>query len=361
MQLQHVMAIIVGSRIPETEMAAPRGVRTLSQAAPSMRAVVAGLDLKPLVVAIPQPTPGHGSQLLKVMCAGVNRADLLQLQGKYPPPKGASPVLGLEVSGVLTDGRPACALLPAGAFAEHALVPDYALMTLSDARSRELGPVGLAAIPEAFITAHHILFELGKFGPGQSVLVHAGASGVGTALIQLAKQVPGTVVVASAGTPEKLAMCRQLGADAIVNYREDPRAVTEQVLEATGGEGVDLVLDCVGADAFRQNVKAIRVDGRWVLYGLLSGAKSPNLNLAGLLTKRVSLLSTTLRGRSPDFKAGMISEFVGRHAEDFEEGRLRPVVSKVFDGLEAAGDALEYMRENKNVGKVIIRVVPGEF
>lgn len=318
----------------------------------SMRAVIAR-DAVPTIVTVERPIPEHQQRLIKVAAAGLNRADILQVQGKYPPPPGASEILGLEVSGYLEDGSLVCALLSSGAFAEYVAVPGSAILRLP-LPANNMSPISLAAIPEGFLAAHHLLFQVGAFEERQSVLVHAAASGVGTSLIQLAALVPGARVIASAGSAEKLDVCKQLGAHHLINYKEE--SISDKSLQYTSGVGVDLVLDCVGASMFKENVKSIRADGRWVLYGLLSGAKHPDLNLAALLGKRVQLLSTTLRGRSTKYKADLISDFTSRHASHFASGALRPVVHKVFRGLDSVGSAMEYMSTNTNIGKIVVDI-----
>lgn len=317
---------------------------------PTMRAVVADGSGGAKLVVRPTPTPLEHELLLRVEAASVNRADLMQLSGNYPPPPDATDILGLEAVGLLPDGTRVAALLVAGGLAEYVIVPRNSIFKLPT----QLPPVMQAAIPEAFVAAYHVLFECGAFAPGQTVLVHAAASGVGTALIQLARTVPDAVVVATAGSSDKLAMCTSLGAHHVVNYRE--ASFADMSMVATAGRGVDLVLDCVGVSHFNENIRALRPEGRWVLYGLLSGARSPQLGLAGLLKKRLTIIATTLRGRDPTQRAAIVNGFASRFAHEFGPGRkLKPIIDRQFDGIETVPEALRYLQSNKTIGTLVVR------
>lgn len=320
-----------------------------------MQAVIADGSGRVRVVTRPRPVPKRGEVLVRVAAAAVNRADLLQAQGKYPPPAGASDVLGLEVAGYLQDDTPVCALLTHGAFAEYAAVPQSAILPFPADVAAAMPLTHLAAIPEAFLAAHHILFQIGNFAPGETVLVHAAASGVGTSVIQLAATVPGSKIIASASTIEKLKFCRTLGAHALVNYTQE--SLVDAAHKLTNGHGVDLVLDCVGASMFKENVRALRTDGRWVMYGLLSGAKSPELGLAGIVSKRLALTGTTLRSRDSEYRAALIKTFVSRFGKEFTaDGSLHVVVDKIYPGLSSVQTALDYMKSNASIGKLVIDV-----
>lgn len=324
--------------------AAHRATRHLG----TMRALVVE-DNQAVVRTVPLPTPKKGHRIMRVHSAGLNRADILQTAGKYAPPKGASSILGLEASGYLEDGTLACGLVSGGALAEHVLIPQGNLLYIPS-----LSPVEQAAIPEAFLFAHHLLFQLGNFTDGQTCIIHAAGSGIGTALIQLASLVPSACIIATSRTPSKLSAAKKLGATVTVNTTEGP--TSDAVHLATGGEGAHLILDCIGAAAFRDNARAIRKDGKWLLYGLLSGAKRSDVNLVYLLQKRINLIATTLRARDDAFKARLASEFTQLYASRFASGELRAVVAKQFDGLERAAEAMRFMENNENFGKIIVNI-----
>jgi putative PIG3 family NAD(P)H quinone oxidoreductase len=322
----------------------------------------------------PTPTPADGELLVRVRAAGVNHADLLQREGRYPPPPGASPILGLEVAGVVEVGGPRTAttragdrvfgLLPGGGYAEYAVLPAAMAMPVPDGLSFEEA----AAVPEVFLTGYQCLVWLGGLQPDaadrsagpaaddedewrpRDVLVHAGASGVGTAAIQLVRDA-GARAIVTAGSERKLEACRHLGAAFAFNYREGPFG--PKVREATGGRGVDLVLDLVGAPYWEQNVACLAVDGRLVLVATMGGARVEGLDLAGLMRKRAWVIGTTLRVRSSGYKVRLTRAFASYGLPRFADGRLRPVVDRVFDWSEAAA-AHRYMEENRNVGKIVL-------
>lgn len=345
----------------------PRFLSTIN--ANYMRGVVAAPEDGRVVIRddipVPKERPGHTR--MRVLAAGLNRADLLQAAGKYSPPPGVTPVLGLECAGILPNGNYACGLVSGGAFAEECLVPTRSILEMptlnsNDNNSNDTLATGLAAIPEAFLVAYHLLFQLGNLGnlaPNSALVLNAAGSGIGTAVVQLAKAiVPDVKVIASARSPAKQKFVSSvLGADVVVDPTLSATELSTAVLEHTNGRGADVLLDCVGADTFRENARSIRVDGKWILYGLLSGAKSKDINLASLLVRRIQLITTTLRSRDDEFKARLVREFQNAGCIDmFREGKLNPIVSKVFDGLEETQDALEYMKANENVGKIVIRV-----
>nr|WP_124728619.1 NAD(P)H-quinone oxidoreductase [Staphylospora marina] len=307
---------------------------------------------------VPRPTCGPDEILIRVEAAGINRADLLQREGKYPPPPGASPVLGLEVAGVVESlganvtkwrvGDRVMALLSGGGYARYAAVHQDLVMPVPDGMS----PEQAAAIPEAFLTAWQCLFWIGRLSRGETVLIHAGASGVGSAAIQLANKA-GAVPVVTAGSDEKLEFCRKLGAKAAVNRRED--AWEERVLEATGGRGVDVVLDFVGAPYVEKHLKLLGSDGRWVLISLLGGSRPERFPLAPLLAKRIQLTATTLRARSLDYRSRLVADFIDGALPGFKAGELRPVIDSVFP-WEDVRDAHLRMEANLNMGKIVLSV-----
>lgn len=305
------------------------------------------------VAKVPIPSPKLHERLIKVTAIGVNRADLLQIAGKYPPPVGTTDILGLEVAGRLEDGQEVCALLTGGAFAEYAVVPEATILKFPEEISRQLSSGQLAAIPEAFLAAFHVMFQIGKLTDNETVLINAAGSGVGTSAIQLASTLDNVTIIACAGSKEKLDVCKSLGAHCAVNYKEE--SISEVVAEYTEGRGVDLVIDCVGAAQFKPIERSLRMDGRWIIYGLLSGARSPDINLAGILSKRLTLSGTTMRGRSPDYRGSMVKSFLTKYGNKFgESGILRPIIHKEFNGLDSVAEAFEVVQENKNIGKVVV-------
>jgi putative PIG3 family NAD(P)H quinone oxidoreductase len=307
---------------------------------------------------VPRPAPGPDEILVKVAATALNRADILQRQGKYPPPPGASPLLGLEVAGIVSAAGPnvkgwragqrVYALLPGGGYAEFATVDGRVAMPVPSS----LSLIHAAAVPEAFLTAFQALFRLGRLKPGRQVLIHAGASGVGTAAIQMAKGL-GAVVHVTAGSPAKLAFCMQLGATTAIHYREESFA--DKVLSSTSGKGVDLIIDFVGAPYWEQNIRSLAMDGRIVLLATMGGDRIPDFSLRDLFRKRGSLITSTLRSRSLDYKIRLCREFHEFAEPLFIVGRLHPVVDRIFDWTEVS-NAHRYMEENRNMGKIVLRV-----
>ena len=296
---------------------------------------------------------------IEVVCAGVNRADVLQARGLYPPPPGESSVLGLEVSGIVRGvgsgverfvvGQRVAALLAGGGYAEMVHVPACQVIPLPVQWSFEVG----AAFPEAFAAAYMALGIEGGLHAGDVVLVTGGASGVGCAAIQLAKLVGGRVI-ASAGTAAKGDLCRRLGADVFINYREE--AVGERVREVTGGRGVDLLLDVVGGERFEEHLGLLAPRGRLVVIGFLGGRRG-SLDLSRLLVQRLRVIGTNLRSRSSEEKGTLLRGVWTMVEEKVEDGVLTPEVDTVFP-IERAQEAHEMMAENKNQGKLIIQIRP---
>ena len=294
--------------------------------------------------------------LVEVRATAVNRADLSQARGHYPPPPGASDILGLEMAGVIRDvgvdvegwraGDRVCALLPGGGYAERAAVPAGMLIRLPDDWSFTQG----AAVPEVWYTAYINLFDEGQLKAGETALIHAGASGVGTAAIQLALDAGGRAI-ATAGSDEKTAFCRQLGALAI-NYKSQD--FLAEVKAATNGQGVDVILDPVGGSYLPRNVAALRRFGRLVNIGLLGGAKG-ELDMGQLLGKRLRIVGSTLRARPVEEKIAITRRFAAEIWPKLLDGRLRPVIDTIFP-IEEAQAAHEYVRANRNIGKVILAI-----
>ncbi|TNJ65972.1 NAD(P)H-quinone oxidoreductase [Paenibacillus hemerocallicola] len=306
----------------------------------------------------PEPVPGDDELLVSVRATALNRADLLQRRGLYPPPPGASDIIGLEMAGVVErvgsqvqgwkTGDRVCALLPGGGYAHKSVIPSGMAMAVPEHFSFEEA----AAIPEVFLTAYLNLFVLCGLKAGEHVLIHAAASGVGTAAIQLAREA-GAVPIATAGSGKKLEVCKSLGANYLINYNEEDFAA--KVLEYTSGRGAQVILDPIGASYWEQNFRCIGPDGRWVLIGGLGGSKVEQLDITSFMAKRIKLIFSTLRSRSYADKIALTEQFVRFTADRFASGKLVPVLDKVFDWTEAMA-AHEYMENNRNIGKIVLTV-----
>jgi len=304
-----------------------------------------------------KPKPGPREVLVRVAATALNRADLLQREGKYPPPKGASDVLGLEVAGTVEaagaevrrwkPGDRVFGLLAGGGYAEYAVMHEDMAMAVPNGLSFEEA----ASLPEAFLTAYQALYWLGDLLPGERVLIHAGASGVGTAATQLVRAAGAhPYVTASAAKHER---CRSLGAELTIDYRTED--FVERMRGATGGHGADLILDFIGAPYFVRNLRALAVDGRLVLLATMGGAAVERLDLRRLFKKRARVVASTLRNRSLDYKIRLTKEFAPLLRFLLEEGRVRPVIDSVFDWEDVA-EAHRRMEANRNVGKIVLRV-----
>jgi putative PIG3 family NAD(P)H quinone oxidoreductase len=293
---------------------------------------------------------------IRVRATAVNRADLLQRQGLYPPPPGASPILGLECAGDVIEvgskvtgwknGDRAMALLAGGGYAEEVVVHHGSAMRVPNALSYEEA----GALPEVFLTAYLNLFMLGGAKSGGWALVHGGGSGVGTAAIQLLKEA-GVRSLVTAGSEEKCRRCVELGATVAINYRDGD--FTDKVREATGG-GVNVVLDHVGGKYLASNIDCLAVDGRLVIIGLIGGAKS-DINLAALLLKRLQVIGSTLRTRSTQSKAEIVAEFLEQFGDAVAAGRVKPIIDRVFP-LAQAADAHRLVQASEHFGKVVMIV-----
>jgi tumor protein p53-inducible protein 3 len=304
---------------------------------------------------VPEPLPRDGEVLVRVHAVGVNRADLLQRLGRYPAPPGASEILGLELAGEVVGVGPNCtrrragqrvmALTTGGAYAAYATVPEAATMLVPD----DLDWRAAAAIPEAFLTAYVNLFDIGVLSAGQSVLVHAGASGVGSAAIQLAREA-GATVLATAGSDVKLAFCRELGATVAIHRENEDFAAA--ALQATSGAGVHLILDFVGAPYWADNMQALRRGGHLAIIGFL-GSSRGEIDLGPVLRKSLTVRGTTLRGMSPADRASLVERASAFILPRLVDGRLRALVDRAFP-LAAAAEAHHYMHANANRGKIIL-------
>lgn len=325
-----------------------------------MRAVVAAKAGGPDVLAIgtvERPEPRPDELLVRVRATALNRADLLQRAGKYPPPEGASPILGLEMAGEVVgvgracsgwqEGERAFALLSGGGYAEYAVVRHEMAMRVPDRLSFEEA----AAVPEVFLTAHQALHWYGDVASAGSVLLHAGASGVGTAAIQIAREAGTRVfVTASSGKHD---LCLDLGAEAAIDYRSEDFA--ERIETLTAGRGVDVIVDFVGAPYFKKNVDALALDGRFILLAMLGGTRVDDLDLRSLFSRRASVFASTLRSRDDDYKIRLTDDVVRRLLPKLEDGRLRPVIDRVLPWT-AVVDAHRVMEANQNAGKIVLRI-----
>ncbi len=311
-------------------------------------------------VEVPDPpAPAAGQVLLRVAATAVNRADLLQRQGTYPPPPGAPPYPGLECSGTVAAVGPGvegwsvaeqvCALLPGGGYAESVLVDAGHLLPVPSGVSL----VDAASLPEAACTVWSNVFMLAALRPGETLLVHGGGSGIGTLAIQLGKAT-GARVVVTAGSAAKLNRCRALGADVGINYREQD--FVEEVRTATDGRGADVVLDLMGAAYLARNVAALAVNGRLVIIGLQGGTRA-ELDLGQLMGKRAAVLATTLRARRDEEKAAIVRSVREHVWPLLESGRVVPVVDRVLPVQEAA-QAHRLLESGTVVGKVVLAVRP---
>lgn len=302
-----------------------------------------------VVEEAPTPTPGAGEVLIRVAAAGVNRADLLQREGKYPPPPGASPILGLKVAGTVAacgsgvtawrTGDVVCALLAGGGYAEYCVAPAPQCLPVP----RALSVIEGGAVPEAFFTVWHNVFQRGRLCAGETILIHGGASGVGTTAIQLAVAF-GARVVATAGSDEKCAACLRLGADVALNYRTTDWA-------ASAGP-VDVLLDMVGAPYFAKNIGLLAVEGRLVNIAHINGNRV-ELDLRTVMTKRLTLTGSTLRPRSVADK-GAIALALQEHVWPLlARGQARPVIDATFP-LADAGNAHRRLESGAHIGKVVL-------
>ncbi len=304
------------------------------------------------------PTPGDGDALIRVAAAGVNRPDCLQRQGLYPPPPGASDVPGLEVAGtVVATGADAegvevgdrvCALVTGGGYAEYCVAPAVQCLPIPAG----LSPIEAAALPETFFTVWSNVFDRGGLQAGESLLVHGGASGIGTTAIQLARAF-GARVFATCGDDAKRAFCEKLGAERAINYREENFA--DVIPELAGG--VDVILDIVGAKYLAANIKLLNPDGRLVIIAVLGGAKA-ELNLARVMMNRLCVTGSTLRARDPGFKGAIARALRERVWPRLEDGSLRPIIQATFPLADAAR-AHALLDANRSMGKLVLRVEGG--
>jgi putative PIG3 family NAD(P)H quinone oxidoreductase len=329
----------------------------------TMRAVVMDGFGGPEVLGIgeaPRPRAGPDQVLIRVAATSVNRADTQQRTGNYPPPPGESEILGLEVAGVIETlgegvtgwqvGDRVMTLVGGGGYAEYAIAPASTLIPVPDS----LDFVHAAAITEVWITAYLNVFREAGLQPGETLLVHGGASGVGTAAIQLAKALGPSPVIVTVGSEDKAAACRALGADHAILYKDENFA--ERVLELTAKRGADVVLDHIGGAYLEPNLSCLALYGRLVIIGLLGGPKA-ELNIGRLMVKRQRIIGSVLRARPVAEKAKITAAFREQVLGRFETGELEPVIHEVLP-LEHARRAHELMAANANTGKLILQVDP---
>jgi putative PIG3 family NAD(P)H quinone oxidoreductase len=309
---------------------------------------------------LPVPAPGPNEVLVRVAYAGVNRPDVIQRQGFYPPPPGASPIPGLEIAGEVAAfgdgvgeemrGRRVCALVSGGGYAEYCLAD--ARHCLSVPASMPLAEA--AALPETLFTVWHNAFERGWASEGETLLVHGGTSGIGTMAIMLAKAF-GMSVIVTCGDDAKCAAAREVGADHAINYKTED--FVERVKGVTGGKGVEIVLDMVSGDYVARNLECLKDGGRHVTIAVLGGLKA-EINMATVMRKRLILTGSTLRPRSAEFKALLADEIAANAWPLFAEGQLRPVMDRTFSLREAAA-AHARMEAGEHVGKIVLEVESG--
>jgi len=304
---------------------------------------------------VPTPNLAADEVLVEVAAAGVNRADLMQRQGFYPPPPGSSAYPGLEVSGTISAlgsdvtgwsvGDQVCALLSGGGYAEQVAVPAAQLLPVPDGVSL----VDAAALPEVVSTVWSNVFMTANLQPGQTILIHGGSSGIGTMAIQLAGAI-GARIAVTAGTSNKLQACRDLGAEILINYREQD--FVEVLADATDGLGADVILDNIGAKYLARNVNSLAVSGRLVIIGLQGGVKA-ELDINTLLRKSAAVIATSLRGRPATEKAAIVAAVREHVWPLIESGQVRPIVHRTFPIAQAA-DAHRELEAGTNIGKVLL-------
>jgi putative PIG3 family NAD(P)H quinone oxidoreductase len=305
----------------------------------------------------PRPEPGPGEVLIEVAAAGVNRPDILQRQGGYPPPPGASNIPGLEVAGRVVALGPGasrwqvddevCALVAGGGYAEYCAAPAQQCLPVPG----DLDLVAAATLPETFFTVWTNVFERGRLQSGETFLVHGGSSGIGTTAIQLAAAF-GARVFATAGSAAKCAACERLGAERAINYREEDFVAA--IDQATGGRGVDVILDMVGGDYIQKNIKLLAPDGRLVNIAFLKGSKA-EVNLLPVMVKRLTLTGSTLRPRSVAEKGAIARALEEKVWPLLAAGRVRPVIEGRFP-LTRAADAHRLMESSAHIGKIVLVV-----
>lgn len=305
----------------------------------------------------PQAKAQEGQLLIKVKAFGINRTEIRTRENKNLKPP--YPVLGVELAGEVIEnnsdrqdikvGSRVMGLVNEGSYAEYAVMPADMAMIIPN----NLSYVEAAGVPEVFLTAYQTMYWLGELQEEQTILVHAAASGVGTSAVQLARQLSNAKIIATASQKEKLNKVQELGADHLINYKEED--IAQRVEEITDGKGVDVILDFVGASYWEINMKSIATDGRWVLIGTLGGSEVESVNLFQLMLKRIHLKGTLLTPRTNDYKAKLSQEFSEKALPLMAEGKISPIIYKEVD-FDNLPQAHEIMENNENIGKIIVKV-----
>jgi NADPH2:quinone reductase len=303
----------------------------------------------------PKPVAGAGEVLIEVAAAGVNRPDVMQRKGMYPPPPGASDIPGLEVAGtvvaigegvaLLAVGDQVCALVTGGGYAEFCIAPEVQCLPVP----RGLTMIEAASLPENYFTVWTNVFDRGRLARGESLLVQGGSSGIGVSAIQIAHAL-GSRVFATAGSPAKCAACERLGAERAINYREED--FVEVTKSATGGHGVDVILDMIGGEYVPREIAALAEEGRLVLISTMGGAKA-EIDLRAVMGRRLSITGSTLRARSSEFKGGIARSLRANVWPLLESGSVKPVVHATFP-LERASEAHRLMESSEHIGKIVL-------
>jgi putative PIG3 family NAD(P)H quinone oxidoreductase len=304
----------------------------------------------------PMPRPAAGEVLIAVEAAGVNRPDILQRKGEYPPPPGASDIPGLEVAGRIAalgpgagrfkPGDAVCALLAGGGYANYCVAPEAQCLPVP----RNLSMVEAAALPETFFTVWHNLFERGRLAAGEGVLIHGGSSGIGTTALQLARARGARPIFATAGSRDKCQACESLGATRAIDYKTED--FVKIVKDETGGRGVDVVLDMVGGDYIQRNFSALAPDGRLVFIAFLGGATA-SVNFVPIMLKRLTVTGSTLRARSVEDKGAIAAALAREVWPLLEAGKVKPAIDRVFP-LAQVADAHRLMESSAHIGKIVL-------
>ncbi|MEH3110864.1 MAG: NAD(P)H-quinone oxidoreductase [Agrobacterium cavarae] len=306
----------------------------------------------------PLPSPKAGELLVKVQAAGINRPDVAQRQGNYPAPKDASPVLGLEVAGEVVAlgegvsdfqiGDRVCALANGGGYAEYCVVPAGQALPFP----KGYDAVKAAAVPETFFTVWANLFQMAGLTEGESVLIHGGSSGIGTTAIQLAKAF-GAEVYTTAGSKEKCDACENLGAKRAINYKQEDFAAV--IKDATGGKGVDVILDMIGASYFEKNIASLAKDGCLSMIAFLGGTIAEKVDLRPIMVKRLTVTGSTMRPRTADEKRAIRDELVEQVWPLLEAGKVAPVIHDVID-FDQVSEGHRLMESSSHIGKIVMRI-----
>ncbi|MGM0589841.1 MAG: NAD(P)H-quinone oxidoreductase [Bacteroidota bacterium] len=326
-----------------------------------MKAVVVHQKRSGTILSIEEvetPSMQPDEVLVNIHATALNRADLIQREGRYPPPPGASEILGLEMAGEITEvgsdvdqwqiGDRVFALLPGGGYAQYAAVPAEMLLPIPD----EMSYQEAAAIPETFLTAYQTLVWLGDLKAGHRVLIHAGGSGVGTSAIQLAREM-GATIYTTAGQDHKLERCAALGADLTINYKTED--FDQQIAKATKDDGVDLIIDFIGEPYWEQNLKTLKIDGRMIYLAMMGGSRLQGQSIGKILTKRLTIKGSTLRSRPLDYKTRLTKEFWSFAEQRFKNQQLKPVMDSVYSWKKVE-EAHDRMGSNLNTGKIVLTI-----